>query len=170
MFFIDRAGIAGGDGQTHNGIYDISFLNAMPNMIITQPRDGDMLKDLLESAHAWGLPASIRYPNLETKQTDRPRKFQECGKAEILQKGSQILIICLGHMDKIAFELSDLLQKDEIKPTIVDPIFIKPLDEELFKTLLESHEIVITIEEHSLVSGFGSIFNNFIVRNGFTLS
>lgn len=167
VFAIDRAGIAGGDGQTHNGIYDISFLNAMPNMVITQPRDGDKLKDLLESAHGWNLPTSIRYPNMETTETERERIVLSLGKGEVLKSGSDVLIVAVGHMSELAFEISERLSLHGIQPTIVDPVFIKPLDEELFIELLKTHSIVVTLEEHSLASGFGILFNSFTLRNGF---
>src|SRR3984957_10805310 len=75
VFAIDRAGISGPDGSTHHGIYDICFLNAMPNMVIRQPRNGDVLKELLESAFTWGRPAAIRYPNMATEETDKPLAY-----------------------------------------------------------------------------------------------
>lgn len=166
IFCVDRAGIAAGDGQTHNGIYDISFLNAMPNMIITQPRNGHLLKELLQSSPLWKKPTAIRYPNLIThEEKNLPLKIRNVGKGEILQQGSQILIIALGHMVNIAFQLSQLLEEFNICPTIIDPIFIKPLDIELIKEQLSTHSIIITIEEHSLATGLGSIINNLLIND-----
>src|ERR1700733_10456673 len=104
IFAIDRAGIAGPDGSTHHGIYDISFLNAMPNMIITQPRNGHVLRELLESAFMWGRPAAIRYPNMATEEFDQPLMPREIGKGEVLVEGSQILLIGLGHMNNTALK------------------------------------------------------------------
>lgn len=168
VFAIDRAGLAGADGATHNGIYDISFLNAMPNMVIAQPRNGDVLKDLLESAFSWKRPAAIRYPNLPTEVTDTPRIHRPLGKAEILSEGSKLAIIALGHMSKIALEVKEQLKSYGIDATVVDPVFVKPLDTDLLCDLLTSHHQIVTLEEHSVVSGLGSIINNFLISHGYS--
>ncbi len=166
VFAVDRAGISGPDGSTHHGIYDIAFLNTMPNMVICQPRNGHVLKELLESAFSWNRPTAIRYPNLPTDLPPIPIQKREMGTAEVICKGKDIAIIALGHMCMTAFEVKKLLQKEGLEPTIVDPVFIKPLDEDLFYELLSSHKYVVTIEEHSLSGGLGMIFNSFIIRNG----
>lgn len=167
VFAIDRAGIAGGDGQTHNGIYDISFLNAMPNMVITQPRDGHVLKELLESAHSWKRPAAIRYPNMETEESDNTLQHRELGTAELLVDGEGILIIALGHMIHTAYDVREALKDYGINASILDPVFVKPLDSELLCKLLMTHQKIVTIEEHSLISGMGSIINNFLMSKGY---
>lgn len=162
---IDRAGLSGAYGSTHHGIYDIGFLNSLPNLIITQPRNGDLLKDLVKSSLIWKRPLAIRYPNLRTDET-RDSRVLEVGKAEVLKEGRDLLIVALGHMSDIADEVYNNLKDMGILASLVDPIFIKPLDEELFLKLCSSHKYVITIEEHALMSGFGSIFNSFLLRNG----
>lgn len=167
VFAIDRAGLAGPDGSTHNGIYDISFLNAMPNMVITQPRNGQLLKELLESSFAWERPAAIRYPNMATEDSDQPIAYRELGKGEVLAEGENILLIGLGHMNYTALQVRDLLIKDGICATVLDPIFVKPLDKELLYRLLLTHQKIVTIEEHSVVSGMGSIINNFLITHGY---
>jgi 1-deoxy-D-xylulose-5-phosphate synthase len=167
VFAVDRAGISGPDGSTHHGIYDISFLNAMPNMVIAQPRNGHVLKELLESAFAWKRPSAIRYPNLTTEEPDLPIKNRVLGKGEVLAEGKDILILALGHMNSVALQVREILSLEGISATVVDPVFIKPLDIELLSTLLDTHNKVVTIEEHSVISGMGSIFNNFMVREGF---
>lgn len=168
VFAIDRAGISGPDGSTHHGIYDISFLNAMPNMIIAQPRNGHVLRELLDSAFSWKRPAAIRYPNLVAEDPDLPIKPRELGKGEILAEGEDILILALGHMNKIALEIRDALAETGQFVTVVDPVFVKPLDVELICRLLLTHQKVVTIEEHSVMSGLGSIVNNFLMRQGFS--
>jgi len=168
VFGLDRAGLAGGDGQTHNGIYDISFMNAMPNMVITQPRNGHLLKELMESAHSWGKPAAIRYPNLPTEESDDPITHRECGKSEIIAEGEGVLIIALGHMVYTALEIREKLIEKGVTATVLDPIFVKPLDTEMLCKLLLTHTKVITIEEHSIVSGMGSIINNFLMTEGYS--
>lgn len=167
LFAIDRAGIAGPDGSTHNGIYDISFLNAMPNMVIAQPRNGHVLKELMESAFSWERPAAIRYPNMGTELEEIPLKSRQLGKGEILAKGDHILIIGLGHMAHTALQIRDLLLQKGISSTVLDPVFVKPLDTDLLCDLLLTHQKVVTIEEHSLISGFGSIINHFLMSQGY---
>lgn len=176
VFAIDRSGISGPDGSTHHGIYDIGFLNAMPNMIICQPRDGNVLKELLSSSFSYNRPVAIRYPNLPTEEfpskkqpgdTNKMLNIRKLGKGEVLKKGSDILIIALGHHFKTAFEVSNILQNHSLDPTIVDPVFLKPLDTDLFYELFSSHKYIVTIEEHSVSCGLGSIINSFAIKHNF---
>ena len=168
MFALDRAFISGSDGSTHHGIYEISFLNAMPNMVITQPRNGHVLKELLQSAFDWQRPVAIRYPNMPTEEPDLPVRKRKQGRAEILCRGKNLLLVPLGHMYQTAIDVKRILEEKEIHPTIVDPVFVKPLDADLFCELLSTHPFVVTIEEHSLQAGLGMIFNHFCIRNHFT--
>lgn len=168
VFAIDRAGISGPDGSTHHGIYDISFLNAMPNMIITQPRNGHVLKELMESAFQWGRPTAIRYPNMVTDDVGGPLINRELGKGEILAEGDDLLIISLGHMNNVAMHVRDQLLTKGITATVMDPVFVKPLDTELLCRLLMTHSKIVTLEEHSVMSGLGSILNHFFLRNGYS--
>lgn len=168
VFAIDRAGISGPDGSTHHGIYDISFMNAMPNMVITQPRNGHVLKELLESSFTWGRPTAIRYPNLQTEEPSLPLQKRELGKGEILVHGKEYLIVTLGHMADTGLKVHDLLKEQGIHATVLDPVFVKPLDSELICSLLMSHNKIITIEEHSVQSGLGAILNNFLMTQGFS--
>jgi len=162
---IDRAGLCGSDGPTHHGIYDIGFLSAMPNLIITQPRNANVLKELLNNVFDWKKPTAIRYPNLETEETSKPLQKRQIGSFDILNEGKQILIIAIGHMYKTAFEIKEILNIYNFNPTILDPIFIKPLNENLYKNLFQTHKYVITLEEHCINCGFASILNNFIIAN-----
>lgn len=167
VFAIDRAGISGPDGSTHHGIYDIAFLNAMPNMVICQPRNALILKELLESAFSWGLPTAIRYPNMITEETKTALNPRHLGVGEVLIAGSKLAIIAVGHMCYTAIKVRELLLPYGIEATIVDPVFLKPLDQDLFYTILTQHSYIVTLEEHSLNGGFSSIFNQFIIRNKF---
>lgn len=168
VFALDRAGISGPDGSTHHGIYDISFLNAMPNMVIAQPRNGQLLKELLESSFSWGRPTAIRYPNMSTEDAYVPLAHRELGKGDVLAEGKDILIIALGHMNNTALKVREILKEDGVTATVMDPVFVKPLDSELLCRLLVTHQYIVTIEEHSVVSGMGSIVNNFLMSQGFT--
>jgi len=166
VFAIDRGGLAGADGATHNGIYDISFLNAMPNMVISQPRNGKVLRELLNSAFTWKRPAAIRYPNLATDDETENLKTRPLGQAEVLSEGSDLLIIALGHMCNVALSLKELLSAQGINATVLDPVFVKPLDSELLCRLLVDHKKIVTLEEHSLKTGLGSIINHYLLSSG----
>lgn len=167
VFAIDRAGICGPDGITHHGIYDIAFLNAMPNMVICQPRNGQLLVELLQSSFNWQRPAAIRYPNLETDPPLAEVKERELGKAELIAEGDDLLIIALGHMCNTALKVRELLELEGIQAAVLDPVFVKPLDSDLLCQLLITHQNIVTIEEHSLICGLGSILNHFLMTNGF---
>ena len=164
IFAIDRAALSGQDGISHHGIYDMSFLMTMPNLIIAQPRDGQLLQELLSSAFSWEKPVAIRYPNKTTPSPTLPLQKRKPSQAEILAEGSDILLISVGHMVDIAYKVREILEKENLSCCIVDPIFIKPFDEKLFSSLLEKFPCVATIEEHSLIGGFASLFNSFVVQ------
>lgn len=167
IFGLDRAGLAFGDGMSHHGIYDIGFLRTMPNMIVCQPRNGLILRELLNSALSWNVPTAIRYPNRVTQDGESPLTVREPGKGEILTKGEDLLIIALGHTYEIAIRLRSLFLSEGILPTIFDPIFIKPLDKNLLSILLMSHTKIIIIEEHSVKTGLFAEFSEFIVAYHF---
>ena len=168
VFALDREGIAGGNGVTHNGIYDISFLNAMPNMVIAQPRNGQLLKELLESSFSYNSPVAIRYPNLPTEDLNLPIQKRVKGKAEVLVKGEKLAILALGNKCQTALEVKDLLSSKNINPTVIDPVFIKPLDQELLYRIFMTHPYIVTIEEHAVNAGFGQIICQFAMKNGFS--
>jgi len=165
LFALDRGGIAGGDGITHNGIYEISFLAALPNMVIAQPRDGHLLKELMSSAFSYNKPVTIRYPNLPTEDNITPLMPRPIGKGEVLKMGKEIAILALGHLTELAMQIDLILQEENIKVTIIDPIFIKPLDTELLDQIISSHSIIITLEEHALINGFGSLINSYVMNS-----
>ncbi len=165
LFCLDRAGFGGSYGPTHHGIYDISFLVTMPNLIICQPRNGHILKELISSAFEWKQPAIIRYPDATTEEPEKPIEHKQLGKGEVLCQGQDVAILALGHLCDHAMKIKELLEKEEIYPTIIDPVFIKPLDENLIAEVLKEHQLIITLEEHSIHGGFGSMINNFAIQN-----
>lgn len=158
---LDRSGIAGPDGATHNGIYDLGFIRSMPNLIICQPRDGRVLKELMNASLDWEHPSVIRYPNMNTTDST-PSQTREIGKGEILQTGERVLIIPLGAKAEQALTASELLKEVGIIPTIFDPIFIKPFDEETLLELARTHKYIVTIEEHYIHTGLASCVNEIL--------
>lgn len=165
VFTIDRAGISGPDGSTHHGIYEIGFLKTMPNLVICQPRNGHILKELMESAFSWQRPTAIRYPNMATEEPDLPIRYRELGTGELLAEGDDVLIIALGHMAQTALLVRDKLRDKDVHAAVLDPIFIKPLDKQLLDKLLAKHRYVVTLEEHSLKGGLASEINSFLIEN-----
>ena len=168
LFAIDRAGISGPDGSTHHGIYDIAFLNAMPNMIIAQPRDAHVLKELLESAFSWGRPTAIRYPNMVCEEPEKPLAFRPLGKGELLASGKEVLILSLGSMNGVALKVRELLLASGVEASVCDPVFVKPLDTELLLELLLTHDKIVTLEEHSVQAGLGAIINHFLMSQNYS--
>ena len=165
VFAVDRAGISGADGPTHHGIYDIGFLKSMPNMVIAQPRNGRVLKELLEVAFSWKVPVAIRYPNKVTdEELEVPFKKRLLGKGEVLKEGRGLLIIALGHMNEEALRIHEILLKQGISSTVFDPVFVKPLDRDALDKLLKTHEYVLTLEEHSLEGGLGTSINQYLIQ------
>ncbi|EPP35940.1 1-deoxy-D-xylulose-5-phosphate synthase [Chlamydia avium] len=168
---IDRAGLAYADGCSHHGIYDLGILRMMPNIVICQPRSAAVLKQLLFSAIHWNVPTAIRYPNIPALQSDplsmdlKARRTP--GVGEILIQGEDILIISLGHMCSVALSIQSDLLTHGISATVVDPVFIKPFDNNLFSVLLMHHTRVVIIEEHTIRGGLASEFNDFLSTYGF---
>lgn len=165
---VDRGGLSAADGVTHHGIYDIAFLKTMPNMLICQPRDGHVFKELLESAFSWKRPVAIRYPNMPTKEFDLPIRHRKIACGEVLAEGKEILIIALGHMCQTALEIRKLMKEKGYSITVLDPIFIKPLDADLLDKLMMTHNKIITIEEHAISGGLATSVNHFLLSNGFS--
>lgn len=165
IFAIDRAGIATGDGITHHGIYDLGFLREMPNLVICQPRNGQILKELMESAPSWKVPTAIRYPNMKTSLIDAPVKKRNIGKGEILAKGKDVAIIALGHMVHPALEAAKLLEDEGISVSVIDPIFVSPLDKNLIVEAAKKHKALFTLEEHALEGGFGAAVNQLLMAH-----
>ncbi len=171
---IDRAGIVGEDGPTHHGFLDLSYLRGIPNFVIASPKDGKELKDLLYTAVNWKKsPFALRYPRCpvpdqpEKVGIDQEKSFGkiEVGSWEVLREGNDILILATGSVVIPSVEASFKLTKDYIDATVVNCRFIKPLDETLLFSLLKKHEFVLTVEENSLLGGFGSAILEFIQKN-----
>lgn len=167
IFALDRAGFAPADGATHHGIYDMSYLAAFPRMVLCQPRDGQLLIDLVFSAFQWKQPTAIRYPNTVIQKPGLPAQFRPCGKGEILVPGKDIVILALGTFISTAYQVRHQLLTYGIDAMIVDPIFMKPIDQELLSSLVLSHSKFLILEEHALQGGFGQMVALFLHQQGF---
>jgi 1-deoxy-D-xylulose-5-phosphate synthase len=155
---IDRAGLVGADGPTHHGVFDLSFLRHVPNLIVAAPRSAGDLRDLLYSATRYGGPVAIRYPRGVAVGFDEIGSFKEipAGRGELLRDGADVCIMALGTMVYPALEAADALEARGINAGVVDCRFVKPLDEELILKAARSSACVLTVEENALQGGFGS--------------
>jgi 1-deoxy-D-xylulose-5-phosphate synthase len=159
-FCMDRAGMVGSDGQTHTGLYDIAYMLSVPNMTVTQPRDGSELVGLLRCAmqHTEG-PFSIRYPRDSTPGgMPKPAEVAAIpyGTWEILREGSECAILAVGVMCEPALEAADLLAAEGLKPTVVNCRFIKPMDHAMLEGIVNDHRLLLTVEDGVAVNGFGA--------------
>lgn len=165
---IDRAGLVGEDGPTHHGVFDISFLRAIPNIVISAPKDWQELRNLLYTAINSGKVFAIRYPR-GTVWGEKEEGFEEIpiGSWEILKEGREIAILAVGKYVKKALETREYLKKYGFNPTIVNARFIKPFDELLLKELLKNHKYIVTMEDGALNGGFGSAIGEYILDNNY---
>ncbi|MBD5655202.1 MAG: 1-deoxy-D-xylulose-5-phosphate synthase [Candidatus Eremiobacteraeota bacterium] len=159
---MDRAGVAGDDGPTHMGLYDIASMRTLPFITLMAPRSEDEVFPMLEHALSLGTPVAIRYPrgNTQGNHSDAPAPIVH-GRAEVLRRGSGVAILALGNTCDVALDAYDALDASE-KPTVVNMRFVRPLDEALLVELAQSHCKFITLEEHSLAGGFGSAVLEFV--------
>jgi 1-deoxy-D-xylulose-5-phosphate synthase len=158
VFAIDRAGIVGEDGPTHNGAFDLSFLRHIPNMVVMAPKDGNELISMLRTALSYDGPCAIRYPRgmaPRLKGDETPRTMP-IGKAELLKEGRDILIIAIGSMVIPSLGASEILEQEGISACVVNARFVKPIDVELIGHLTRNIRHVLTVEENALQGGFGS--------------
>jgi 1-deoxy-D-xylulose-5-phosphate synthase len=159
VFCIDRAGIAGADGPTHHGLYDISYLRAVPNMIISSPLNEEELRNMMYTASKYEDDAwAIRYPRGEATGMDIPEGFKsmEIGKGECLREGDDIAILSFGPMGNYVIEAADTLAEEGINVGHFDMRFAKPVDTELIDEVCYSYDRIITIEDGTKLGGFGS--------------
>lgn len=155
VFAIDRAGIVGGDGATHQGIFDIVFLRSIPRLVMMAPKDGEELKAMLEFAVSLDSPAAIRYPKSSVPRDSLvPFRPLELGKAEMIKEGGDFAIFALGSMVVPAFEALGLLEKDGLKGALINARFVKPLDVALLKTVAEKTKFIFAVEDGISAGGF----------------
>lgn len=158
VFALDRGGIAGADGPTHHGIYDMAYLRVFPNLICMAPKDENELRHMLKTALETGHPTSIRYPRGAGvgAEFDSELRSLPVGKGEVLREGNHGVIFAIGNEVWPSFEAAEVLAKEGINVAVVNGRFIKPLDDELILRFCQPGTRVITVEEGSLAGGFGA--------------
>ena len=164
---VDRAGVVGQDGETHQGTLDMSFFRLVPNLTIMVPKDFKELEDMMEFAVSLNKPVVIRYPR---GGEDENIKFNsnakiELGKSEILKEGKDITIIAIGKRVAKATELAEKYKKEGIDAEVINARFLKPLDKETIKKSIEKTKNVITMEDGTEINGLGTAIEELIVEN-----
>lgn len=166
---IDRAGIVGNDGETHQGMFDLAFLNIVPNITILAPKDFVELRQMLEFAVNYNGPIAIRYPRGgEEKTKFITHEKIEKGKAEFLREGEDVSIIAIGKMVAKAQNVAEILEKNGIEAEVINARFLKPLDRETIANSIEKTKNVITIEDGTIEGGLGTVVEELILEEKFT--
>lgn len=157
VFAIDRAGLVGYDGETHHGIFDLSYLGSMPNMTILAPKNLWELSDMIKFAVDYDGSIAVRYPRGEAYTGLKEFRAPIClGKSEVIHEGSRVALLAVGSMVKMAEEVQkQLKERMDMDAALVNARFVKPIDEELLRSFADTYELVVTLEENVKDGGFG---------------
>lgn len=159
LFAIDRGGLVGADGQTHQGAFDLSFMRCIPNMVIMTPSDENECRQMLHTGYHHNGPAAVRYPRGSgTGAVLEPLAIMPIGKGIVRREGEKVAILCFGTLLAQAQQVAD-----NLNATLVDMRFVKPLDEELVQEMAASHEFLVTVEENAIMGGAGSGINELLM-------
>jgi 1-deoxy-D-xylulose-5-phosphate synthase len=172
VFAMDRGGIVGEDGPTHQGLFDLSYLRHIPGMILMAPKDENELRRILATAIQYeDGPIAFRYPRGSGYGVplDKRIKPLEIGTGEVLRQGSDVLILAIGSTVYPALQAATLLEAEGIGATVVNSRFVTPLDEELIDDLAGRHRVLMTVEENVVTGGFGSAVLEFLHTRGYSL-
>ena len=168
VFAIDRGGIVGEDGPTHNGLFDFSYLRMIPHMVVMAPKDENELRHMLKTAVDHPGPIALRYPRSQGEGVamDEPPSPLPIGKGEIICHGNDLLILAIGKTVGTAIKARELLIHENITATVVNARFVKPLDQELILGLARKTKKIITVEDHVKTGGFGAAVLECLADNG----
>lgn len=165
IFAVDRAGLVGSDGETHQGCFDLTYLSMVPNMTVMAPKNKWELSDMMKFAVKYDGPIAIRYPRGEAY--DGLEEYREPvikGHSEVIYEGKKIGLLAVGSMVKTAVQVREMLLQDKINPTLVNARFVKPLDKKMLDRLAKEHKILVTMEENVATGGFGSQVADYMQR------
>lgn len=164
IFAIDRAGIVGADGETHHGVFDLSFMSHIPNLTIMAPKDGEELKAMLNFAVSFNGPIAIRYPRGNYSNELLPSSPISLGKAEIIQEGNDLTIIAFGKSVRTALQINEILSKKNVSIEIINVRFLKPLDKDTILKSIRKTQKFITIEDNIISGGLASAIKNLVIN------
>ncbi len=171
IFAIDRAGLVGSDGETHQGIFDLSYLSSIPGMHIMAPKNKWELSDMLKFAVELGKPIAIRYPRGEAyDELKEYRRDMELGKSETIYYGRDIALFAVGSMVSTAKGVYDCLKEQGMSPTLINARFVKPIDEQAVIDAASNHKLIVTLEENVLSGGYGEKVLNCILEHNLSLN
>lgn len=169
VFCIDRAGLVGADGPTHHGLYDVSYLRALPNMVVSSPMNEQELRDMLYTASKYDDAAwAVRYPRGRSTGMEVRKEFHdvELGKGRIIAEGEKVAILSFGPIGNYVLDARTELEKEGITPGHFDMRFAKPLDTDLIDHVLTNYDRIITIEDGTKLGGFGSAVAEYVAEQG----
>ncbi|MDB5256254.1 MAG: dxs [Chitinophagaceae bacterium] len=170
VFCLDRAGIAGADGPTHHGAFDIPYFRCIPNLVVSAPMNEQELRNLMYTAQQDNMgPFSIRYPRGQgvMPEWETPFELIPVGKGRLVSEGEEVAILSIGHIGNYVTEALQLLQTADLSPAHYDMRFVKPLDEELLHQVFKKFKKIITLEDGTIVGGFGSAILEFMADHGY---
>ncbi len=171
VFCLDRGGVAGADGSTHHGAYDLAYFRCIPNMIVSAPMNEEELRNLMYTAQLPETlaPFSIRYPRGNGAMIDWKKPFQKIiiGQGRRIQNGDDIAILTIGHIGNYAVSACKILEEKNIYAAHYDMRFVKPLDEELLHEVFKKHNKIITVEDGCIIGGLGSAIIEFMADNNY---
>lgn len=153
IFLIDRAGLVGNDGETHQGVFDLSYLNIIPNIVILTPKCKEEIKPLIEYALTLNKPVAIRYPKSENENNLKPLEKIKHNSFEVVSKGEKLAIIAAG---KMVNDISIAKKLSGCNPMIINATFVKPVDTKMLKKLKDENYKIMTIEDNNIIGGFGN--------------
>ena len=166
-FCVDRAGIVGADGETHQGILDLSFFSSIPNMTVFAPKNRYELYDVMKFSLNFEHPLAIRYPRGDAWEGEKEHRAPiEYGKSELLYEGEQVALVAVGSMVETAIQVKDYLEEAGIRATVVNARFVKPLDKDMLDQLEKKHNMIVTLEENVLRGGFGEAVADYYMVKG----
>ncbi|MCL2484921.1 MAG: 1-deoxy-D-xylulose-5-phosphate synthase [Endomicrobia bacterium] len=165
---LDRGGLVGEDGGTHHGAFDFSFLNFVPNLIIMAPADENELQHMIKTALNSNKPCALRYPRGAGSgvSLDMAPSVLQIGKAKVVAEGKDICLLAIGNHVETCIKAAEILAEKNIKASVVNMRFLKPLDEEIIKEMLSKTKNFITVEENALIGGFGESVKSLLCGSG----
>ena len=168
VFAIDRAGIVGDDGPTHNGTFDLSFLRHIPNLVVMAPKDAYEFRCMLKTAVNYNGPIAVRYPRASVVDSDEGSDIKTIpiGKGEVLNEGKDVLIIAIGSTVLPALEAATFINDADVSATVINARFVKPLDMDLISGYAHKIKRIITVEENAVSGGFGSAILEAFTKEG----
>jgi 1-deoxy-D-xylulose-5-phosphate synthase len=165
FFCVDRSGLVGADGETHQGIFDISYLGHLPNLVLMAPKNGAEIRDMMAFALQYEGPIAMKYPRGAAWQgLPEHRAPIELGRSEWIREGNRVVILAVGNIMEECAAAAELLAQAGVEPGLVNVRFVRPYDEEMLRKAAAEYDYIVTVEENELTGGFGQMVSAFYQR------